>query len=89
MSKTYGVKVTAYRCEVTKSADVNQMLVDVERDYGKKVDIGVANAGELPFVHPSSGKRLMTVGTSLWKDAIRSTDGKSCPSLHLFYKPNP
>ena len=26
----------------------------------------------------------MTLGISLWKDAIRSTDGKSCPSLHLF-----
>lgn len=45
LSKAYNVRVTAYRCAVTSSADVNQMLVDVEKAYGKKVDIGVANAG--------------------------------------------
>ena len=45
LSKTYGVKVKAYECEVTRSAEVNSMVEAVETDYGKKVDIGVANAG--------------------------------------------
>lgn len=46
LSNTYGTKVRAYRCEVKSSEDVNKLVEDVERDYGKKVDIGVANAGK-------------------------------------------
>jgi len=46
LSKEYNVKVTAYRCEASSSGNVNRMVEDVEKAYGKKVDIGVANAGE-------------------------------------------
>jgi len=46
LSKEHGVTVRAYKCEVTSSAQVDAMLAAVEKDFGKKADIGVANAGE-------------------------------------------
>lgn len=76
MSKTHSVRVKAYRCEITKSSEVNQLLVDVERDYGKKVDIGVANAGESSGPIFRLESQLSYIGVSLWKDAIHNTDGE-------------
>ena len=46
LSDAHRVKVTAFQCEVTKSDQVDRLLEDVEKMYGKKVDIGVANAGQ-------------------------------------------
>ncbi|WVQ80309.1 hypothetical protein IAT38_002414 [Cryptococcus sp. DSM 104549] len=45
LSAEYGVKVRAFKCEVTKSEEVDQMVEEVEKAFGRKVDIGVANAG--------------------------------------------
>lgn len=46
LSAEHGVTVRAYKCEVTKSADVDAMLAAVQKDFGRQADIGVANAGE-------------------------------------------
>ncbi|WVQ74147.1 hypothetical protein IAR50_003739 [Cryptococcus sp. DSM 104548] len=45
LSKEYGVQVKAFKCEVTKSEEVDKVVEDVEKAFGKEVDIGVANAG--------------------------------------------
>lgn len=40
-----GTSCAAFKCEVSSSAEVNAMLEAVEKQFGRKVDIGVANAG--------------------------------------------
>ena len=45
LSKETGVKVQAFKCEVTDSAQVNSAIEDVEKAFGQKVDIGIACAG--------------------------------------------
>lgn len=45
LSKEAGVKVQAFECEVTDSAQVNSAIEDVEKAFGQKVDIGIACAG--------------------------------------------
>jgi NAD(P)-dependent dehydrogenase (short-subunit alcohol dehydrogenase family) len=45
LSTEHGVKVRAFKCNVAHSAEVDAMLAAVESEYGRKVDIGVANAG--------------------------------------------
>lgn len=45
LSKEAGVKVQAFKCEVTESSQVNSAIEDVEKAFGKKVDIGIACAG--------------------------------------------
>lgn len=47
LSKEFKVQIKAFKCDVSKSAEVDQLVEDVERVFEKKVDIGVANAGEL------------------------------------------
>ncbi|CAD6579887.1 MAG: hypothetical protein TREMPRED_002602 [Tremellales sp. Tagirdzhanova-0007] len=85
LSKSYGVTVRAYRCEVTRSTDVNSMIGDVEKDYGKKVDIGVANAGG-PILGPFSKLDLTFPGMTLWKDAheVKDDDFKSIFEINTF-----
>lgn len=46
LSEKYNVQVKAFSCEVTKSEEVDKVVDEVEKAFGKKVDIGVANAGE-------------------------------------------
>ncbi|KAL7420638.1 hypothetical protein Q5752_004589 [Cryptotrichosporon argae] len=45
LSRTYGTRVKAFKCEVTVSAEVDAAVTAIEAAYGQKVDIGVANAG--------------------------------------------
>ncbi|WVO14625.1 hypothetical protein L204_102262 [Cryptococcus depauperatus] len=45
LSQRCNVKVRAYKCEVTNSEEVDRVVIEVERDFGKEIDIGVANAG--------------------------------------------
>lgn len=45
LSKKHGVRVRAYKCEVSQSSDVDKAVEQVQKDWGKQIDIGVANAG--------------------------------------------
>ncbi|ODN73132.1 hypothetical protein L202_07698 [Cryptococcus amylolentus CBS 6039] len=45
LSNEYGVTVKAFKCEVTKSKEVDRVVEEVGKVFGKEVDIGVANAG--------------------------------------------
>jgi sorbose reductase len=45
LSLSSGVKVRAFKCEVTDSAQVDRTIEAVEKEYGQKVDIGIASAG--------------------------------------------
>lgn len=44
LSKKYGVKIKAYKCSVTDSAEVEATIDRIVQDFGK-IDIQVANAG--------------------------------------------
>lgn len=45
LSTECGVTVKAFKCEVTRSSEVDAAVKAVEEAYGKQVDIGIANAG--------------------------------------------
>ncbi|OXM75559.1 cytoplasmic protein [Cryptococcus neoformans Bt63] len=45
LSDKHGTKVRAFKCEITKSSEVDALVEEVKKEYGKDVDIGVANAG--------------------------------------------
>ncbi|TKA22597.1 putative NADP-dependent mannitol dehydrogenase [Salinomyces thailandicus] len=44
LSKTYGVKAKAYKCQVDKYESVQQLVKDVIQEFGK-IDAFIANAG--------------------------------------------
>ncbi len=46
LSEEFKVTVKAFKCEVSKSAEIDKMVEEVEKAFGKQVDIGIANAGE-------------------------------------------
>lgn len=46
LSDKHGTKVRAFKCEITKSSEVDALVEEVKKEYGKDVDIGVANAGK-------------------------------------------
>ncbi|ADV25346.1 cytoplasmic protein [Cryptococcus gattii E566] len=41
----YGKKIRAFKCEVTKSNEVDALVEQVRKEYNREIDIGVANAG--------------------------------------------
>jgi NAD(P)-dependent dehydrogenase (short-subunit alcohol dehydrogenase family) len=45
ISKQYSITCRAFKCDVGKSKEVNIMVDDVQRSFGKEVDIAVCNAG--------------------------------------------
>lgn len=46
LSSEFGVKCEAFKCDVAKSDEVDRTVQEVVEAFGRKVDIGVANAGE-------------------------------------------
>lgn len=46
VSDKYGKKIRAFKCEVTKSNEVDALVEQVRKEYNREIDIGVANAGE-------------------------------------------
>jgi len=68
LSKQYGTRVKAYKCEVSQSTDVDRTVEAVQKDYGKQIDIGVANAGIALWKEAESNtdedfKRIFDVNT--------------------------
>ena len=47
LARDHNVKAHAFKCDVADSSQVAKAIEDVEKHFGKKVDIGIANAGEL------------------------------------------
>lgn len=45
LSREHGVRVQAFKCEVTQSSEVDSAVEEVQRAYGREIDIGIANAG--------------------------------------------
>ncbi|RSH82863.1 hypothetical protein EHS25_005853 [Saitozyma podzolica] len=45
LTSDHGITAKSFRCEVSSSAEVDAMLAEVEAAFGRKVDIGIANAG--------------------------------------------
>ncbi|ODO05045.1 hypothetical protein I350_05658 [Cryptococcus amylolentus CBS 6273] len=50
LSKEYGVTVKAFKCEVTKGEEVDRVVEEVGKVFGKEVDIGVANAADIQSI---------------------------------------
>lgn len=46
LSDKYGKKIRAFKCEVTKSNEVDALVEQVRKEYNREIDICVANAGE-------------------------------------------
>jgi sorbose reductase len=44
LTEKYGVKSKAYKCDVSNYAEVEKLVADVIKDFGK-VDVFIANAG--------------------------------------------
>lgn len=47
LSSKYGVRCEAFKCDVGKSEDVDRTVQEVQEAFGRKIEIGVANAGEV------------------------------------------
>lgn len=45
LSDKYGKKIRAFKCEVTKSNEVDALVEQVRKEYNREIDICVANAG--------------------------------------------
>lgn len=45
LAKEHGVRVEAFKCDVSKSDDVDRCVDEVTKAFGRQVDIGLANAG--------------------------------------------
>ncbi|KIR58180.1 cytoplasmic protein [Cryptococcus bacillisporus CA1873] len=41
----YGKKIRAFKCEITKSSEVDALVEQVRKEYNREIDICVANAG--------------------------------------------
>lgn len=65
LSKKYGVRSKAYKCNISDAEQVEKVINDVEKDFGT-IDIFVANAG-VPW---KSGPILDTNGYEDWKKII-------------------
>lgn len=46
LSDKYGKIIRAFKCEVTKSNEVDALVEQVRKEYNREIDICVANAGE-------------------------------------------
>lgn len=65
LSKKYGVNVKAYKCNVSDPQDVENVIFQIEKDFGT-IDIFVANAG----VAWSEGACIDAEGVEGWKHII-------------------
>ncbi|WVO24093.1 uncharacterized protein IAS62_005457 [Cryptococcus decagattii] len=45
LSDKYGKKIRAFKCEVTKSSEVDELVEQVRKEYNREINICVANAG--------------------------------------------
>ncbi|KAK8113866.1 uncharacterized protein PG998_001644 [Apiospora kogelbergensis] len=45
LTRDYGVKVKAYKCNVSDYASCEQLVKDVQNDFGGRIDAFIANAG--------------------------------------------
>jgi sorbose reductase len=46
IAEKFKVNVRAFKCDVTKSKEVENVVKEVMDSFGKEIDIGVNNAGE-------------------------------------------
>jgi NAD(P)-dependent dehydrogenase (short-subunit alcohol dehydrogenase family) len=74
LTKQYGTRVKAYKCEVSQSSDVDRTVEAVQKDYGKQIDIGVANAGKTVTFATRPSLTCFLEGIALWKEAESNTD---------------
>lgn len=65
LEKTYGVKSKAYKCNVSDAKEVEKVILQIEKDFGK-LDIFVANAG-VPW---TLGKSIEVEGYDEWQKII-------------------
>ncbi|KGR06859.1 hypothetical protein MG5_03877 [Candida albicans P57072] len=65
LTKTYGVKSKAYKCNVTDFQDVEKVVKQIESDFGT-IDIFVANAG----VAWTEGPEIDVKGVDKWNKVV-------------------
>lgn len=65
LTKTYGVKSQAYKCNISDPKDVEKVIGQIEKDFGS-IDVFVANAG-VPW---TDGRSLEVEGYDSWKRVI-------------------
>ena len=65
LTKTYGVKSKAYKCNVTDFQDVEKVVKQIELDFGT-IDIFVANAG----VAWTEGPEIDVKGVDKWNKVV-------------------
>ncbi|KAK4935585.1 hypothetical protein LTR10_023379 [Elasticomyces elasticus] len=66
LEEKYGVKSKAYKCNVSEYADVEKLVADVIKDFGK-VDVFIANAGR------TADNGILDAPVEQWHEVI-STD---------------
>ncbi|KAL5333409.1 putative sorbitol/xylulose reductase [Aspergillus crustosus] len=65
LSKTYGVKAKAYKCDVGNYASVEKLVADVIADFGK-VDAFIANAGR------TANSGILDGSVEDWEEVIQT-----------------
>jgi sorbose reductase len=65
LADTYGVKSKPYKCNVGSYAEVEQLVKDVVKDFGK-VDVFIANAGR------TADAGILDAPVSQWEEVIQT-----------------
>jgi sorbose reductase len=65
LSKTHGVKSKAYKCNVGSYEDVEKLVADVVKDFGK-VDVFIANAGR------TADSGILDAPVEKWNEVIQT-----------------
>lgn len=65
LTKTYGVKSKAYKCNISDPEDVERVIGQIEKDFGT-IDVFVANAG-VPW---TDGRSIEADGYDSWKKVV-------------------
>ncbi|KAK3201069.1 hypothetical protein GRF29_213g904158 [Pseudopithomyces chartarum] len=65
LSEKYGVKVQAYKCQVDDYANVEKLVQDVVKDFGK-IDVFIANAGK------TADNGILDATVEQWNEVIQT-----------------
>ncbi|KAJ4293535.1 hypothetical protein N0V90_008818 [Kalmusia sp. IMI 367209] len=65
LSEKYGVKVKAYKCQVGDYANVEKLVQDVVKDFGK-IDVFIANAGK------TADNGILDATVEQWNEVIQT-----------------
>jgi len=65
LAKAYGIKSKAYRCNITDYANVENLIEEVIKDFGK-IDVFIANAGK------TADNGILDASVAAWNEVINT-----------------